>query len=188
MRILNVRLGFATNSSSTHSIVVVDKKYKDKLYGDYFGWERFVLASKKQKKRYLAATLATNLVRLIGKDEALKVTKAYTGVNLEDPYMIDHQSIICLPTTWDEKFIDIPFFEALSEYILRDDIVIVGGNDNEYSESLPVSGRMSPLPFYDITDIYGPRLVARYDEEHGYWTVFNRDSGTKVRFEFDGGK
>ena len=73
--IYNVRLGFATNSSSTHSIIFTTDKIKSRIPKDgYFGWEFFTLAKKSEKKAYLATILYTHLhyvgeviVRKVGK-------------------------------------------------------------------------------------------------------------------------
>jgi hypothetical protein len=56
LKIHNVRRGFATNSSSSHSIVVLPAKHPvpDEVSdGDGgYGWEDFVLTSPEEKARY----------------------------------------------------------------------------------------------------------------------------------------
>lgn len=88
IEILNIRLGFATNSSSSHSIVLIGDEYYSEFrgaaamprlcprwcpsdeglgwvseeIGKYeFGWDTFTLASPESKKKYLAVTIAHNL-------------------------------------------------------------------------------------------------------------------------------
>lgn len=61
IRIHNMRFGHATNSSSSHSIVIVPKDlaiYTDDYDGGMnFGWEQFCLADPESKSRYFAASL-----------------------------------------------------------------------------------------------------------------------------------
>ena len=67
MKISNIRLGHANNSSSSHSIVIVpDKdldKIKDKLLDISFGygWEQFTLASEEEKMKYLISQFYKNV-------------------------------------------------------------------------------------------------------------------------------
>ena len=58
MNISSIRFGFATNSSSTHSLVFLpqDKKVKDDMCGEGFGdfgWQNFTVISDKEKLHYL---------------------------------------------------------------------------------------------------------------------------------------
>jgi hypothetical protein len=56
MAIFNVRNGFATNSSSTHSVVdISDPKDRDGLHTDGFGWGIGYCTDPKTKLAYLAA-------------------------------------------------------------------------------------------------------------------------------------
>lgn len=66
MPITNVRLGFATNSSSSHSIVLTNRRYSDDSGNSYggnldFGWESFTLASQGSKLPYIALLLRYEL-------------------------------------------------------------------------------------------------------------------------------
>ena len=53
MRIHNVRLGFATNSSSTHSLIFLPKA-QDNYNEGGFGWDNFTLASKEANLDFVA--------------------------------------------------------------------------------------------------------------------------------------
>ena len=57
MNLYNIRFGFATNSSSTHSIVFVSPNTSiedSEITDNEFGWGNFVCASKESKQHYLA--------------------------------------------------------------------------------------------------------------------------------------
>ena len=58
-----VRLGFATNSSSTHSIIVLPSARSEEpnMGLGSFGWDNFVLKREDSKKHYLALILARSL-------------------------------------------------------------------------------------------------------------------------------
>lgn len=128
MKIINIRAGFATNSSSSHSVLFCDpealKNVEDYLCDrdGRFGWEYFVAKSKKEKFRYLLA-FSDSVDREI-------YSKKYSGDfwNHEEDagdlgdYSVDHQSCDNLKYS--------SFDEAVKKYVLDDQVVIVGGNDN----------------------------------------------------------
>lgn len=188
MKIHNVRLGFATNSSSTHSIIYTSEHVEDSDVSDGgFGWGNFTAASLRAKKLYLAATLYSNLEKQISKDIATSVVKDWVGVELTfgeysvNEY-VDHQSLFSLPRDWDGKGINKAFFKEFKEYLLQEGIVILGGNDNgDDIHDLINTGTMQhiPMPKDDRSS-----WVARKDDS-GYWTLFNRATGTKIRFSFN---
>jgi hypothetical protein len=65
MFVHNVRYGFATNSSSSHSIVLLKNKKKAKEnYSSDFGWEFFTCISENAKLQYLGQTLIYNLTKV----------------------------------------------------------------------------------------------------------------------------
>lgn len=188
MKIHNIRLGLAMNSSSTHSLIFLDELVSDRDVGDReFGWNFFTAASEEAKKDYVALTVYSNLARIYPNDIAFAIVKELFGYDLEkDEYgvagYVDHQSEIALPRSWDEKTLNKEFIEDFQKYILQDNLVILGGNDNEdiehplFAKGIDASLNM-PLE--------GNRgLVARKDES-GYWTLFNRNTGAKIRFSFE---
>ena len=193
MKIYNVRLGKAMNSSSTHSLIFLDQlagKATDNRVGDKeFGWDFFTAASKEAKTDYLAMTIYANLNRIYPHDVAFAVTKEIFGFELEqDSYgvsgYVDHQSEIALPRNWDEKNLNKQFIEEFQAYLIEnEDLVILGGNDNTDSvHPLEPKGKDASLGM-PLEGNAG--LVARKDEEHGYWTLFNRNNGAKIRFSFE---
>jgi hypothetical protein len=189
MRIYNINLGHQCNSSSDHNTVFVGHPVSDHDVKDrQFGWHHFTAASVAAKRDYLALTLSENLRRL-GFSPALTqavidgwCTNNKVVVDSSDNY-IDHQSQWTLPRAWDGLGVDIEFFNALKVNLLAEGVVILGGNDNgdEGHELLAPPSVMLDWPI--PKDTYQSDYLARPDGV--YWTIFNRVSGTKIRFSFD---
>lgn len=180
--LVNIRFGFAANSSSSHSIIFIDKDHK--LSDDYdaldFGWNSFVLASKEAKLDYLSIILTECLTRNKLPDRMIEsIVKDWTGsVGSLEGY-IDHQSAIRLPNK--NKHVDIDFFEDFKNFLCRDDIVILGGNDNQdrnLVDNIPHKGEIK-FDFINLHDIY------RKNKKTGVWTIFNPHSGNKLKFSFN---
>lgn len=195
MKIHNVRLGFATNSSSTHSIVFLKPKHRgtitdSEVGGAEFGWNYWTAASTASKRQYVAIQLFDALRHQVNVDVAEAVVDAWMPgceKNTEDPGPmgnVDHQSSYVLPSSWDGRGVNKAFFQEFAAFFQRDDVVLLGGNDNDdqthplASSSQTSCGFVLPLPRDG-----GSELVARKDPK-GYWTVFDRTSGAKVRFSF----
>lgn len=209
MQIQNLRLGFATNSSSSHSIVIVPprKKLRDDLgcvddHGGY-GWEHFVLASKEAKRNYFSTQLFLALRHEVGDEIAAAAVFSLfhsprfdhniaTNTWGDDAPYVDHQSCWGVPLRWNagtgrywrENGPNMQFVQELYDFVVnRDDVAIVGGNDNEPRDVAKEFGvERVPNPLFNW-DRYPSTLVARKDGE--WWTVFNRANGTKIRFSFN---
>jgi hypothetical protein len=115
------------------------------------------------------------------------VAEAWSGVRLApaDEYedYVDHQSLWTLPLDWTGKSVDKDFFDELHTFLMRDDVVVLGGNDNT-EESHPLDkGRAYRIGL----ELEGNSrdLVCRKDEGQNYWTLFNRSTGTKIRMSFE---
>lgn len=122
MKIANIRLGFATNSSSSHSVVILPNQRDDRVHDDnYYGWENFVLASKEEKMKYLDAQIACHY---------------------SDNCKIDHQSVWSFPADIRARVAYIKCLKALLE---RDDVVILGGNDNGEEHYLYSADKEIPI-------------------------------------------
>ena len=191
MRILNVRLGLATNSSSTHSLIFLPKGAKAGEIpeaGDrqYYGWDYFQLTRPESKLDYLAQSIYQQLRCSLGDDIAMTVAREWAGRDVARDGYVDHQSALTFPRNWEGKGLDREFLAEFKEFLLRKDVVIVGGNDNDEKqpEVLATGGEYRPgldaLPRED----YGSSWVARKDGD--YWTLFHRDNGTKIRMTFKG--
>lgn len=201
MKIHNIRFGLATNSSSTHSLIFIDKPTKSGKQrplvdsgfdgeaidefgtplgtkASEFGWQFFTAASEDAKRTYLSIALYTELNRNLPEDIAEMICKSWAGA--EPKGYIDHQSVWTFPKTFDGKFIHKQFFDELKEFVLQKNLVILGGNDNTTKTHPYGRGFRLPIP-HESRDNW----VARKDEKYGFWTLFNRDDGTKIRFSFD---
>jgi Radical SAM superfamily len=195
MLVHNVRLGFATNSSSTHSIIFLKPKQRvidADIDGHEYGWNYWTAASTAAKRQYLAIQLFQALTSQVNKDVAEAVCDAWVkdhekggdcGCFGGPTGSVDHQSQYVLPVSWDGKGVDKEFFDEFAAFFMRDDVVLLGGNDND-EETHPLADNgafVLPLP----RDGHSTSLVARKDTKHGFWTVFDRETGAKVRFSFD---
>ena len=196
MKILNVRLGFATNSSSSHSILLLrDHGLADGgMSGDGYGWEHFVLSSVAAKRHYLASQVAQNLGYNTWDNDpenAIVVERLRdAGLDLDAvPGYVDHQSTWAFPRDWlVPERLDAEYLGALAEFLARDDVVVLGGNDNEWDHShhLLENDRYRGAIWHDTipSEQSGLTMVARRDAA-GFWTLFNRLNGNKVRLSFN---
>jgi hypothetical protein len=190
LTIHNVRLGHANNSSSSHSVVLVPPERlsdDDDLDGEY-GWGNFTLASAGAKARYLAVQVRDVLGTMFPDDVVAVVMRELYGLPVppQDAY-VDHQSAWALPVDYLEpRQLDGEFLDALQDFLAREDVAILGGNDN--SDGHPLAEQYPaadfPLGSYGSPSLAG-QLVARRDTRLGYWTLFNRGTGAKVRLSFD---
>lgn len=177
MRIDNFRHGFATNSSSSHSVVILPDDmvlYDNDTDGD-FGWQHFICASQEAKLRYLTAQVLANVTT---ERARAKLEAAYErcGLSIDDALeqhdrhglYVDHQSAMHFK---DERLID-----ALIPIFLSPKVAVLGGNDN--SDPFEIDGTR-PEPICDSIMSGGSGVRARIDGD--YVTVFNTHDGTKVR-------
>lgn len=181
MKIYNFRMGFATNSSSSHSIIYIppgqalpsDRDEDD----EYFGWDNFTLTSEASKREYIAAQLGEALSQLKIPDYIAQ-TYLRTRLNVDEVRSVDHQSVWCFPK--DREELPEQWIEDLEEYIVRNpNVVILGGNDNDASH--PLSGtHESP---YDLSSLYGFDKARR--DEPGLWTFYSTKTGTKMTIDLD---
>jgi hypothetical protein len=184
--ISSVRLGFATNSSSSHSIVLLGKgkKLTENSADGSFGWEGFVLTKPESKAVYLASILRDSIVSAgIPENVAERIVldwfsefKLDANTLERDGTLpdIDHQSKIILPdpTTLPERFI-----RDLVTWFSHPRVAILGGNDN--SDGFNSAEETAPL-----SRIRGANsTIVRDDGTH--WTLFSRYDGTKLRIGAD---
>ena len=140
IKIFNIRKGLATNSSSSHSMIRASGLKSDLRpvetwsIGQYgFGWGNFTLADRESKLKYLAVALKG----VLGEDKIRQLCELPDDFDLEGSY-IDHDS--------DDRVFavspDRDYLEALKAYLIQDDVVILGGNDN--SDGHPLNGYDTP--------------------------------------------
>ena len=193
MYVGNIRLGFACNSSSSHSIVMVTRgmSVAENIIEHDYGWEDFTLVSKDAKKRYLAAQLYANLHTRVGDDIARAVCDSWLGMKFEPRQApgVDHESVLILPVSREDSRpsqaigIDRAFFDALVAYTLRDDVAVHGGNDND-DVGHPLSGLVGTRD-WPIPRDTGGTYFCRHDATSNFWTLYNPHTGDKARFRFE---
>ena len=195
LQIFNVRLGFASNSSSTHSLIFIrDKKIKDHLVcGHNFFVDGFFLTSKEAKIAYLAIMLKSALQNVMCEDYSEIVTESLVGTNIfserkhGEDLGIDHASIYAFPLTSDGTAINKAFFEDFKAFWLQPGLAVFGDGDNSHIDP-DVLALVDKEPTFSIDspqDTKSKFLVARKDEKLGYWSIFNKQSGAKVRMSFE---
>lgn len=182
MKILNVRSGFACNSSSTHSIIFSSTPEQDsEVDGGNFGWQPFVAASQEAKRLWLAVNLRSSLREILDNATADLITTEVMGVCPDEDAYVDHQSRISFPRAWSRYGIDLEFVRDFRDYVLQEGVLVAGGNDNSPSDP-PAGERVFYRALLPV-DKTGNGLVARKDAS-GYWTIFDRNSGNKIRMSF----
>lgn len=183
MKIHNFRAGFATNSSSSHSIVLIpdDMVGKVSTQGENsgsFGWQNFILADTESKMRYLAAQLVESyssdaaankdvverFSKYFGGDDAMR-----SGISSGEIY-VDHQSKLYLDKS-DHTI------NRMVKLFMSPRVVVLGGNDNQ-DDNPYATGEEIP-----INTSGGYRLR----EDGCYFTLFRHGDGTKMRWSFDVG-
>lgn len=204
MLIHNFRAGFATNSSSSHSVVLIP----DAMVGtvtdhdhdpNEYGWNEFILASTESKMRYLAAQLLRNYLsyeettyKEVITEEAWMVIEHFDQVipnyrrEMENyalvgealPVGVDHQSRMAVPKSYDKDFVN-----ALINYFSSPRVVVLGGNDNSDRKFRPIKG--------SVPDKLGAHLLGSGDRDctlrvdGSYFTIFSQRTGDKMRFSMD---
>jgi hypothetical protein len=185
MKVHNLRVGFATNSSSSHSIVMIPRgqhEHTNEYHRFNYGWEEFTLADPDSKSAYFVTQLMHNLEDgHMQKEEIVHAVNSllsteYTVGDLADSG-VDHQSL------WGnlgDMFRKHPeLVQHMHEFIKRDDVVILGGNDNSDGQTPPDNS------FTDArTEAvnWGSDVQVRQDGDN--WCLFNAYSGAKIRVSF----
>jgi hypothetical protein len=191
MKISSLRLGFATNSSSSHSIVIVDKPVRSRSNEGWgFGWDEFILTHTDDKMAYLAMQVKSTLEDYVNADVAALTVSSLFGIDADKARegYIDHQSALTLPTERDysgHARINLEFVRDLAKFLSRKDVVVAGGNDNDpRDEDNPLVPGKRWGAADKLSDEIG-NIRARKDPRNGYWTLFNQRNGTKLTFSFD---
>jgi hypothetical protein len=167
----NIRLGFATNSSSSHSIIVVPNEDLAKMYDDIpcdYGWQDFSLVSTEEKLRYVAAQVI---------NEALFDTEFAKSVGLDKlrtEMYVDHQSHKSIDTEAELRF--------RVNLLSHKNIVVVGGNDNSDETVCDTFSRYTPETAINTS---GYSKKVRIDGD--YIVLFDTTDGTKIRVRLDNG-
>jgi len=191
MKIQNIRLGHASNSSSSHSIVILPRGQTpppDDLVDGWvadqgFGWSNFTLSSADAKMRYFGQMLARQLdLPSWIKTQAIE---EITGVGYNPNGHIDHESVWTLPVDAD----GMPhegFVRDLVAYLKQENVVILGGNDNSDDHPLAQPEHLEAHGWkqhdFTLESPYSARWRARKDGD--WWILFNYVNGNKLTFSF----
>jgi MoaA/NifB/PqqE/SkfB family radical SAM enzyme len=186
----NIRFGLACNSSSSHSILflpfdeIKKTKIKTDEYSD-FQWDFFTAANKESKNNYLYALVENAFCQLVPPfDKNVFYQKIFGNFDsINENSSIDHQSVITLPSRIDGT-INLEFIEDFQKFLLQDNVIIVGGNDNE-DRNHPLKGKEEANLDFLPKEEKSAEWLARKDKKYGFWTLFNRSNGFKIRFSFD---
>lgn len=175
------RKAFATNSSSTHTPVIVTGKLpEDYLIEDCeFGWQPFVVASEDAKRKYMGVALYETLRRLdIHPELSVAIVRDWVGVSIGEHSYIDHDSFPTIPLTFDGKLPHREFFDEFLKWMLNPQLVMLGGNDNDRNVNYGSYGTpiKKPIPeeMYDVRCRKDPK---------GFYTLLC-ENGTKIRMSF----
>lgn len=175
MKIFNIRRGFATNSSSTHSIIFHNNELQDNIiYENGFGWEEFICRSKKAKISYFKQSLLSSLPYEMEDDEKIKITrKVFHDCSHAEKGIIDHQSLFRCPKYLNGEYAT-DFYKVFTDSIIyNDELAIVGGNDNNEDDSF--------MDFKEFDTYFHAetKYLAR-KEDYG-WVLFTPNNGLKLR-------
>ena len=190
LSLIQLRLGFANNSSSSHSLVVLPSSaenlgvHENHNAGNW-QWDFFTLTSPQSKRHYLSALLFAQIRDAVGPLAATTYIEQLLGERFEDAGSIDHQSSFVLPVERDGVTIHEGFFRAFRDWLMQDHVVILGGNDNA-DEDHPSAqlGEVVQADYFP-KDGGGRPFIADLDEDTHVWTLFSRETGAKVRIRFD---
>jgi hypothetical protein len=187
----NLRAGFATNSSSSHSVILLPPEMIGTLtdesvpYDGGYGQNDFRLVSTEQKMRYLAAQLFR---KAVGNDQVRrsKFIEAFrphvpdiAGVLPEDSdgydFYVDHESQMTLPNDPMRP----AFLKNIMKVFMSDQVIVTGGGGDTMYE-IP-EAQDEPLSRALMRETYASRV--RQDGE--YLVIYNKDTGNKIRMSDD---
>ena len=199
MKIHNVRLGHACNSSSTHSLIFLRPKQieiaKDEDISDCgFNWEPFVAASSGTKLRYFACAVAHALHEQgLNQETAKIVVESLFEQHFDPECSIDHQSMPTVPAAWPKPWtsnlgVDLAFVADLKKLAYNPAFAILGGNDNDHDGGGSIYDKLHHaqarlLDGHGWTEEESSHLRARKDGST--WVIYNHQTGAKVRLSFE---
>lgn len=177
-----VRFGFASNSSSSHSILLLNEKIKQRCptagYPGPFDSD-FMLTNEAGKLEYLQNQCFLNFQESLGAPAAKKLVKAMfkKDFKLKD---IDHQSIMCISGKTDPA-LKIEFLKQLTDYLAKNDKVAIWGSwdsgDGEGYDAYP------GLPRNLFTSLSNATVVKKDGDYQ--WTLFDKEYGYKLKLKLN---
>lgn len=202
-RVIYLRKNFATNSSSSHSVLLFKEDVKNFISDidadqedGRFGWADFCLASKEAKISYLKSQIVNSW------RNKTQLPKDKFGT---DRY-VDHQSNWGLFVVPNETGTDVhpKWFSMMENWISNDRLVIYGGNDNDGVQLTPPPNlkqeKDSTMPSHTIKgQIIGSfferdpkynetnQIIGRHVEDGDFFILFNKTNGAKVKLKYTEG-
>lgn len=170
IKFANIRIGFACNSSSSHSMVFLSKNSEDH--------DCSLKSTSAKEAHFLHAFCSEASKQGVDPRMALIAAKELFGLPTDmQPISIagEQTHSLCFPTTFIGNGAHPRFaMELLDNYIRHKDLSFV------YSEA---DARFN-MPFLSAES---KDLSARKDPFNGMWTLFNRNNGAKARFALSPG-
>lgn len=149
-----------------------------------YNWEQFTLADADSKQAYFLTQMYSALDdSRLSHEEILHVMQGVLGsdvdlTNFPHEVGVDHQS------HWHGMADSIQhtpdLVRALWSFVQRDDVIILGGNDNGDAQEPPQNSWQD-----DRTEMFGQFGDKRVRQDGEHWVLFNKSSGTKLRMSFD---
>lgn len=192
----NIRVGPATNSSSSHSIIITDKKLRSVPSHGGFGWDNFTLATRADKLMYLATLLRDSISTdpLFDKSkDAEEVVRELLQPEIDGSLVcfaeyVDHESHFAFPHSAEAgpanrvTNVDMPFAKwFISSIIDNPKAFILGGNDNSDGHPNAEDGvRVNKPPYFNTTvHDYGTYFLVEAKDTDPFSTY-------RVRYSKDG--
>lgn len=195
MTIHYYRKSFACNSSSDHSIVMMDPAPKDEFDCNRgFSEDHFTLSSSQSKIDYVLSLLWCSMNdlpdswwELIHHDLLPSWVRTPRIVN------VDSRDHIKIPKYQYSKYYNLEFIKDFVDSIcISPNIVILGGSDHGdegkhplYVENLPIPPAEKIRLFLRGINHTPGDLFARKDDETDHWLLFDDGTGEKARVSFD---
>lgn len=196
-KIIYFRQSFATNSSSSHSVLLFKDDISSLINDNVsqvssddgtFGWEDFILKSKEEKIKYLHSQIAESWRY----DQ--KLPEYYKN------RYVDHQSVWGMIPVPNEQGNDVhpKWLQKMEDWVSNEKIVIYGGNDNSSSptqflpppnlkakEAKHLNVKTNTENFYSVIGTPGDRnVVGTYHEDADCFVIFNKSNGAKIKLKF----
>jgi Radical SAM superfamily len=213
LSVVNVRLGFATNSSSAHSIIINGSIGKDsdidmttRRKGELqFGWSNTTYSDPIDKLGYVAAAtyhslqysdltewqVAACMIKLFESTpigNQIESVFSGDGDRFETPY-IDHQSAWSLPDPRSPHFNLI--LKQTIDFFLDPRVSIEGGNDNDGDWGDDVAEGVDTAKRGDLVLSMSNNWLGhgalRFKRDGDAMVVMNERSGAKIRLTYAGG-
>ena len=192
IKIHSLRFGFATNSSSSHSVIFLNQAPEPPQYElrsvpefcpDDFGWDAFRLKDSTGKMEYLAVMLWRGLyveyqnekVRLLVLRKIFEGLLDFSNDDKEAIRTLDISSIDHASIAYPKEGMDgFRYGELLRDFLLDSRVNVLGGNDNDDGDPFDhLDGKRATL---------SDACHLRHDKKADVWTLFNVYNGAKVRF------